>query len=173
MKHLFKKLIVSALQVVAVTGLLGICSAQAQTSGNVTLNVTLTDVLALSVTDATVTLNFATATDYQNGLTVLKNNQLTVTSNKAYDLKVKANTDLTFGAATIPVSNVNVRTTTTGMGTTPTISLSTSDQSVASNATAAIAKAVSLEYSTTGNNQSFATTAGTYSTVLVYSVTAL
>lgn len=172
--HLFKNPLKLTLQSVSVACLLGIGSAHAQSSGNVTLNVTLTDVLALSINDATVALNFANATDYQTGLTVQKTGQLTVTSNRAYDLKVKANSDLTFGSNTIPVSNVNVRSTTASdMGTTQTVSLSTADQTVAGNASAAIAKAVSLEYSTGANNQSFAKAAGTYSAVLVYSLVAL
>ena len=174
MKHLIKRLCLSALQVAAVTSLAGISGAFAQSSGNVTLNVTLTDVLALTVNDQTVAINFATAADYQTGVTVPKNGQLTVTSNRAYDLKVKANSDLTAGSLTIPVSNVSVRSTTaSGMGTTPTVSLSTTDQAIASNASAAILKSISLEYSTSSNNQSFARAAGTYTTVLVYSLAAL
>lgn len=174
MKYIFKRAFLVGMLTVAFTGIVGICTVKAQTSGNVTLNVVLTDVIALTVNDPTVALNFATATDYQQGLTVAKASHLTVTSNRAYDLKVKANGDLIAGAITIPVSNVKVRSTTTaGMGTVTPISLSTTDQTLAANATAAILKSVSVEYSTVANNEAFAKAAGTYTAVLVYSVVAL
>jgi hypothetical protein len=173
MKQFLKNSLPNFLKSVTVMSLLSISTSYAQTSGNVTLNVTLTDVLALTVNDNAVALNFATVSDYSTGLTIAKSNQLSVTSNRSYDLRVKANSDLTSGQNTIPVSNVSVRSTTaTGMGTTPSVSLSTSDQDVATNANAAIVKTISMEYSTSANNQSFAKAAGTYTTILVYSVVA-
>ncbi|GAB3343068.1 hypothetical protein GCM10027299_58460 [Larkinella ripae] len=170
MKNSVKSFLSIAVLVIGMSAF-GMSSASAQASGNVTLTVTLVDVLALTVNNNNVTLTFDSAEDYQDGVSDTKTGQLTVTSNKAYDLKVKANTELINGATSIPVSNVIVQVqNASGMGTTPAKGLSTGDQTIAAGAPAAILRNVDLKYSTAANNTAFLQTQGSYSTTLVYSI---
>ncbi|GAB3921956.1 hypothetical protein [Larkinella terrae] len=175
MKTIFKNLLTIGVLAMIVS-VFSASSARAQGSSvNVTLNVTLVDVLAMTVNDNTTTLTFATADDYKNGLNVSKANQLTITSNKPYDLKVKSGTDLVNAStsASIPVSNVTVQVeNASGMGTTPALALSSSDQIIANNAPAAILKSVGMKYSTTAGNTAFLSAGGTYSATLLYSIAA-
>src|SRR3954465_12014371 len=73
--------------------LLGIGVANAQTTGTTSVHVKLVDVLSLAVNNTDVNINFNNVSDYQNGVTVPMRGHLSVTSNKAYTLNVKASGD--------------------------------------------------------------------------------
>lgn len=157
-----------------ITSLFGASSAQAQSSQNVTLTVTLVDVLALTVNNATATLSFNNAEAYHTGVSDSKAGQLVITSNKPYDLKVKALADLSNGSATIPVSNITVQIDgTDNIGTTTARALDTNEQVLASNAPAAILKSVGLKYTTAADSQAFLKAASSYTSTLVYSISSL
>ena len=153
---------------------LGTSPLLAQSTGNATMTTNLTDVLQLTVNTNAVNLNFATVADYNNGVTSAVANQLTVTSNRPYDLKIKTSgTDLVNGTNTIPVSNVTAQTTGTGNGTaTPVAALSTTDQTLASAIPASMSKTISMQYSTAAANVAFLKPAGAYVTTLTYTVIA-
>ncbi|GAB4033936.1 hypothetical protein [Spirosoma gilvum] len=154
----------------------GALSAKAQlTSGNAIVTVTLVDVMALAVTEPAVPLTYSSITDYQVGRNISIPLHLTVSSNRPYDIKVKAADDLknTLNASqTIPISNISVQVDgTTGVGTTSTLNLSTTDQTLASNAPGAMAKIVGVKYSTPANSNDFINT-GIYTATLTYSISA-
>ena len=146
----------------------------AQSTGNATMTANLTDVLQLTVNTNAVNLNFATVADYNNGVTSAVANQLTVTSNRPYDLKIKTSgTDLVNGTNLIPVSNISAQTTGTGNGTaTPVAALSTTDQTLAAAIPASMSKTISMQYSTAAANAAFLKPAGAYVTTLTYTVVA-
>ena len=146
----------------------------AQTTGNATMTANLTDVLQLTVNTSAVNLNFATVADYNNGVTSAVANQLTVTSNRPYDLKIKTSgANLVNGTNLIPVSNITAQTTGTGNGTaTPVTALSITDQTLASAVPASMSKAISMQYSTAAANSAFLKPAGAYVTTLTYTVVA-
>ncbi len=174
----FAKSILSVAALAALGVGLSASSAQAQlTSGQTVLGVTLVDVVAIVVQPAAA-LSFATAANYESGVSASYPTHVTVTSNRAYDLKVKALTDLKapIGAlgGDIPINNISVQVDgTTGVGTTSTVNLSTSDQTLAASAPGSIAKVIAIKYSTSGNNVAFAKSSGVYTANLVYSITAL
>lgn len=153
---------------------LSVTTSFAQSSGNATMTVNLSDVLQLTVNTNAVNLNFATPADYQNGVNSTANNQLTVTCNRAYDLRIKtSNATLVNGTNTIPVSNISVQTVGTGNGTTSVVNnLSTTDQSLATGVPASMSKNISLQYSTAAGNQAFLKPAGAYTTTLTYTAVA-
>lgn len=174
----FAKSLLSAAALTTIGVGLSVSSVQAQvTSGQTVLGVTLVDVVAI-VVQPVAALSFATAANYQDGVSASYPTHLTVTSNRAYDLKVKALTDLKAPVGIlggdIPIGNISVQVDgTTSVGTTSTLNLSTSDQTLAASAPGSIAKVIAIKYSTSGNNAAFARGAGVYTANLVYSITAL
>lgn len=87
---------------------------RAQSSGNVSLNVTLADVRSIKINPAqsVVQLNFSTAEDYANGVNLIQNAHLEVTSSGGFLIKVKAaSLNLINGVNTIPVSTIKVTPT--------------------------------------------------------------
>lgn len=163
-----------AVMILLLAGGLSIGPVLAQSSGNATMTVNLADVLQLTVNTATVTLNFATPTDYKNGVSSSVPNQISVTCNRAYDLKVRTTTaTLTSGANTIPVSNVSAQANYTGQSAAnPSVALSTTDQSLATGVPASISRQVNLNYSTSAGNQDFLRPAGAYTTTLTFTAVA-
>ncbi len=153
---------------------LGTTPLLAQTTGNATLTANLTDVLQLTINTNAVNLNFATVADYNNGVTSAVNNQLTVTSNRPYDLKIKTSgADLVNGSNTIPVSNVTAQTTGTGNGSPSVVSaLSTTDQTLAAAVPPSMSKTISMQYSTAAANAAFLKPAGAYVTTMTFTVVA-
>ncbi len=146
-----------------------------QTTGTATLNVTLVDVLQLTVNTSTASLNFNTAADYTNGVTSTVSNQLSVFSSRPYGLQVRASaTTLTnAGTYSIPVSNISVvPTATTGIGTITTRALSNTDQTFASLAPATLGKNVSMQYATSAGNTAFLIPGGTFSATLTFTIVA-
>ena len=150
-------------------------SALGQTTGTATLNVTLVDVLQLTVNTASATLNFNTSADYTNGVTSTVANQLSVFSSRPYGLQVRASaTTLTnAGSNSIPVSNISVVPTgTTGIGTTTTRALSNTDQTFVSSAPATLGKNISMQYATAAGNTAFLLPGGTFSATLTFTIVA-
>ncbi len=139
-----------------------------------TMTINLSNVLQLTVNTPTVGLNFATAANYNNGVTSVVNNQVTVGCNRAYSISVKtAGPNLTSGANTIPVSNISVRTTGLAVGTPRIIAaLSTTDQSLVTGLPAAMAQSVNVQYSTTAGNTAFLKPAGAYTTTITFTAIA-
>lgn len=150
--------------------------AQSST-GNATLTVVLSDVLQLTINTSAVSLNFATAANYNNGVTSLINSQLTITCNKAYDLRIKtAGPTLINGANTIPVSNVTVQTVGLGgaAGGTPLVvsALSTTDQTLVRSLPPTMSQAINVQYSTAAGNTAFLKPAGAYVTTVTFTAIA-
>ncbi|MEZ0542528.1 hypothetical protein [Fibrella arboris] len=172
----FNKIIASVAALAALSSGVGASSAHAQlTSGNAIVTLTLVDVMALVVSVPAVPLTYGSVTDFIDGRNVTIPLQLLVSSNRPYDLKVRADGDLTSGlgqsATTIPIGNITVQAMSGGLGTTPAVNLSTSDQTFVSNAPGAMAKTVDMKYSTPANSQDFVKT-GIYTATITYSISA-
>lgn len=156
-----------------VTAGLGAYSAHAQTTGTSAMNVTVKDVLQLTVNTKIVDLVFGTPDDFNNGVSSTVNNQLTVTSNRPYDLSVKTAGDLSDGKNTIPVSNITAQTVGSGLGTPKTVtSLSTTDQVLAAAVPPSMSKTITMQYSTAAKNAAFLVPAATYTTTLTFTASA-
>lgn len=170
----FTKLLLATAVAIALSAGVGASSAQAQlTSGNAIMTLTLTDVMALAVTTPAVPLGFAAITDYQNGVNTDLALQLTVSSNRPYDVKVKAGGDLTAaGGGTIPINKITVQPipSQTGLGTMSAVNLTTDDQVIIDNAPGAMAKVIGVRYST--NDTSAFIKSGIYTATVTYSISA-
>lgn len=144
---------------------------------SVTLNVNLTNVLSLTTAVNATNINYTTVADYTNGVTADVTGQLVVSSNRNFDLKVKAAGDLTGPSSnTIAVNKVTVSITNTDLGVTPAtgVALSTTDQALASNVPGVMSKSLNLRYVTPGGSDAaFFKPGGTYTTTLTYTATAL
>ncbi|CCH03097.1 hypothetical protein FAES_5098 [Fibrella aestuarina BUZ 2] len=148
-------------------------SAQAQTTGTSTMNITVKDVLQLTVNTKTVDLVFATPEDFNKGVSATVNNQLMVTSNRPYELSVKTAGDLTDGTNKIPVSNISAQPVGQGIGSAKLISgLSTTDQVLASDVPPSMSKPITMQYATAAKNEAFLVPASTYTTTLTFTVSA-
>ncbi len=152
--------------------------AQANSTGTATLNVRIVDVLLLTVNTTVVNLNFTDAASYQTGVSATLPAQLTVTSNRAFTLKVRAGgTNLTSSESgntdVIPVNKISVSVANAAAigGTANTVALSSTDQNLIASAPAGIAKSFNMLYSTAANDSDFAKAAGTYTTTLTYTAT--
>lgn len=154
---------------------IGMTRLLAQTVGSATLTISLSDVLQLTVNTNAVNLNFATAANYNNGVSSTVSNQLTVTSNRAYDLSVRAATpDLVNGINVIPIGNVAVQTVNLVGGSPKVISaLTTTNQTLATGLPATTSSSVNIQYSTAAGNTAFLKPAGAYVTTLTFTVVAL
>lgn len=112
---------------VSIACLIGIgisTKTNAQATANANLNVVLSDVRSITINPAqsTVALNFASSTDYLNGVFVNQAAHLEVTSTGGYQIKVKAATaSLVNNTSTIPVSSITL---------TPTLSAGSTDEGV-------------------------------------------
>ncbi|MBO0937696.1 hypothetical protein J2I47_14150 [Fibrella sp. HMF5335] len=169
----FQKGSLRRLVLTVVTAGLGAYSAQAQTTGTSAMNVTVKDVLQLTVNTKTVDLVFGTPEDFNNGVSSTVNNQLTVTSNRPYDLSVKTAGDLSDGKTSIPVSNISAQTVGSGLGTPKTVTaLSTTDQVLAASIPPSMSKTITMQYSTSAKNEAFLVPAATYTTTMTFTASA-
>lgn len=86
----------------------GICQATTNTNHNVVLSLTNSIELSFTAGGTGVTLSFANATDYTNGVTANNAGTLSVKSNKPYSVTVKAGAAnfTSTSATTMPVNNV-------------------------------------------------------------------
>lgn len=147
------------------------------TSGSTVVTVTVTDVLALVVAVPAVPIAMGTLTDFQNGSGFTAPAQLTASSNRPYDIKVKSDGDLqgqlTASGSSIPISNIIVQAAPTLTSTyTSPLNLSAADQVLISNAPSAMAKIYDVKYSTSSNNAAFYVKGGAYLATLTYSISA-
>ncbi|WP_410878811.1 hypothetical protein [Myroides sp. DW712] len=108
MKTTFKLALVAALSFISVTSFAQ--EGNKKSSGTTNLNVNLSDVYELNVTNASVTIPMNTVEQFQQGSTSgeLKNH-LEVTATQKYEIKVVASSDLNNSGVTIPVNTVEVR----------------------------------------------------------------
>lgn len=177
MKIAYKSLL-SACSLAALGMCLNAAPAHAQlTSGNTVVTVTVTDVLALVVAVPAVPIAMGTLTDFQNGSGFTAPAQLTASSNRPYDIKVKSDGDLqgqlTATGSSIPISNIIVQAAPTLTSTyTSPLNLSAADQVLVSNAPSAMAKIYDVKYSTAANNAAFFVRGGAYLATLTYSISA-
>lgn len=159
-------------------------AAKSSASGSTILKVTLTDVLSIMVNQSVVSLNFLTPADYQNGVSTIMNNHLTVTSNQAYDLNVKSDLSSLKGEKagnsasldakiiTIEVDNASGQ----GLGGIPSVvtALSTTDQFLLKNAIPVTNKSINIKYAIPGSISSTDAVLGkpadTYSTLVTYTI---
>ncbi|GAA4308715.1 hypothetical protein [Compostibacter hankyongensis] len=150
------------------------------TTGTTTLKIRLVDALNITVNQSEVELAFETAGDYQAGKQVLMANHLTVSSNQAYSLNVKAaDADLpgtaSGNAATIAANTVSVTLQSGDLGNDPTpVTLSTTDQQLVTEATPVMNKNIDVEYAIPGTVSStdaiLGKPADTYHTTLTYTI---
>ncbi|MGV8094385.1 MAG: hypothetical protein AB2L24_21220 [Mangrovibacterium sp.] len=169
--------LLSALLVLAV---LGIQAAHAQTSDEVTLNVTLVAAQSISVnaTQKTVTLTFDDATDYQNGVTSEQASHLEVSSTGLFQVKVNTSTeDLVYDDENnIPVSTVTV-TPVYASGTDPDpdadatgVSLSTTATTILDSDDGTAQTFYNVTYFASGGADYINKSAGTYTTTVTYTI---
>lgn len=169
-------------------GLLGGFAANAQATGDVTLNVNLYPLQSIVVNPTkTVDLDYKTSADYLGGVSKTETNHLTVFSTSAFDIKVKtANTALTSAAAgstAIPLNDIKIVATQGTAGTTSNlltftgtpVTLSATEQ-VIGGSTAAGSGNIDVKYAAAGNNDYLSRVVGaaktTYTANLTYSIIA-
>ncbi len=143
------------------------------------LTVTVADMQAITVNDASATLTFSATTDYQAGVSQAQPNHLTVSSTTPWTLSVKAaSSTLSNGTVTLPANMVTVGNT-TGQTILNTTALSTTAQTITTaSQAAAIAKVIGVLYAISAANAAGlinkATKSNdTYTTTLTYTLTGL
>lgn len=158
--------------------------AKAQVTGTTSVHVKLVDILALTVNNSDVNINFNNASDYQNGVTVAMPGHLTVTSNQPYTLNVKAAGNLAGTGANTDVLDPSVLTValpTTGNNTTlgavPTTAsgLSTTNAALVTSATPGLLKLLDVNYTVPSSVSTTSALLGkkadTYTTTVTYTIT--
>jgi hypothetical protein len=150
----------------------------AQATANANLNVVLADVRSIKVNPAqsTVSLNFSSSTDYQNGVSLMQQAHLEITSTGGYQVKVKASgASLTNGTSTIPVSTIMLTPTLSagsvdeGVSFTP-VSLSSTQQSLINTANGSVKIFFDMKYAASGGQNYINKKAGTYITTVTFSI---
>ena len=147
-----KKSILTAVVILAA----GVFAAQAQTSGDVTVNINLHKFQTLTVNHANANINFETQDDYTNGATSgMLDNHLTVSSTGAFVVKATAvapelntATNKELGLAADPL-RVSAQAGTTNALTAATYASNTAlitDNSIVSSTKGQFNKNVSVEY---------------------------
>lgn len=148
-------------------------AANAQSTGNVTLNVQIQDIIALTVNTNTVTFNLNSTSSYTADQVQTVTGQFSVLSTQPFDLDVKSNAaTLTNGANTLPLNVVKIESTNSNLGITPAsaVTLTGANQKLLNEANAGLAQSIDMKYTllTNTNFSSFSVPAGTYTTTLVY-----
>ena len=178
-------------KVIAIIGLVAAsvaAKAQANSAGQQTVNLSLTDAIELTftgsgtATGAAVTLPFTTVNDYANGVTSSAQ-ALKVRSNKNFTVAVKANaTNFTYVGTTTPApvmpvaSVLDVKVSANGTGGTTAAAFSSygditaTNQSLITNGTRGGNQTFSVQYQATPG---FSYPAGNYSVDVVYTATQL
>ncbi len=156
-------------------------SSKAQTTANVTLNCVLSNISSITIGSSfqTTTLTYATANDYNNGVTVNQTGALTAVSNQAYSVTVYASQDLKNGSNSIPVADVTITPSFTGTNSAITCSakaLATGSGNavkVIASTAGTVSQAYNLQYSTANASPSdfLGKPAGTYTSTLTYTIT--
>jgi hypothetical protein len=150
----------------------------AQATANANLNVVLSDVRSITINPAqsTVSLNFASSTDYLNGVFVNQAAHLEITSTGGYQVKVKASTaSLVNGVSTIPVSSImltptlSAGSTDEGVAFTP-VSLTATQQPIINTPNGSSRIFFDMRYQASGGQDYINKLAGTYVTTITYSI---
>lgn len=172
-----KWFIVAAVAAACMTGI----QASAQTSAQVNLSVVLSNVQSLTASVNAVSLNFASASDYQNGVSQTIIDHLSVFSNGLFTVSVSASGDLkgtTTPTNTIPVSTISL-TPSTGSSINPTsspvystVSLSTSSQTLIHNTKGVLIGKFTIKYSANDSNGNYLLPGDTYTTTITYTIAA-
>jgi hypothetical protein len=135
----------------------------------VTVNITLSDAISIDlsgVSPSSVDFIYANAADYAGSKTVLKPGQLTVVSNKPYNISVAATGSFTgSGAETLGLDIVSVTVVSPASGT-PAASVLTGG-TILTNAAATTTQAFDLSYTIADPSSLIAVPAGTYSNATV------
>jgi hypothetical protein len=158
---------------------LGIATkTNAQASANANLNVVLSDIRSIKVNPAqsTVSLNFATSTDYLNGVFANEVAHLEITSTGGFQIKVKAATaSLVNGTSTIPVSTIlltptlSAGSTDEGVSFTP-VPLSATQQTLINTPNGSSMIFFDMKYQASGGQDYINKLAGTYVTTVTFSI---
>ena len=166
--------------VVTAASMIGI-QASAQTSAQVNLSVVLSNVQSITASTNAVSLNFATASDYQNGVSQTIADHLSVFSNGVFTVSVSASGDLTGTTTpsnTIPVSTISL-TPSTGSSINPTasptytpVNLSTSSQTLIHNTSGVLIGKFNIKYSANDSNGDYLKPGDTYTTTITYTIAA-
>ena len=156
-------------------------NAQTVSVTQAVVTTTLVDVLAIAVTQPAIPLTFTTVDDYQQGKNIVIPAHVTVSSNRPYDLKVKALGDLVNStpivtSPDISIENLFVQVTgnTSGLSTNAAAKqklIANTDVTLTNSSPAAMADAIQVTYSTDPGNRKFINT-GVYTANLSYSVVA-
>jgi hypothetical protein len=139
-----------------------------------TLNVTVADMQAFTMNDATTTLNLNSISGYQ-GITQAQPNHMTVSSTSPWSISVvAASSNLSNGSNTIPVNYISIGNVSGQTLLTNTI-LSSGSQTITSSRPPAINQSVGVNYTISAANaqQLINKPSGTYSTTLTYTLSAL
>lgn len=119
---------------------------------NVEIGVQVNDIMTFTINASTTTID-ATPRDYITGIEVTATNQLTVTSNNPFDISISSAANNLAADGNGAVGNVDfsdismrVPATVLNMGTLSTRNITTTPQVIASGATGAMNKPVSLTY---------------------------
>ncbi|WP_142602505.1 hypothetical protein [Solitalea koreensis] len=139
-----------------------------------TLNVIIAQAVGITLNNSAVNFNYSTPSAYTSAQTISQSLALTTFSTKPYTITVQANSNnLTNGANTIPISDVEVLTT-TNVGTLTTITnLGTTARTMISNAPYTFGQNWDLKYTiSAAKSQSYlGKPTGVYSGTIIYTIT--
>ena len=151
---------------------------QAQKSASVSLNIKLHQIqtLIINPSQETVTLDYQTKSDYENGVTSKQADHLSVFSTGGFEIKVKAN-DLTNNGRSISAQDVLIQpydgsNTLSGV-TYQSINLNSSETLIISSDKAGVDKTFSVDYSAKGDFKyldlyRYSDIANAFSTTVIY-----
>ncbi len=166
--------LLAAVAAMAVTGIQTL-NAQ-QLNDDVTLNVTLVAVQNISVNSGqtTVTITFNESSDYLNGVSSPQLAHLEVSSTDDFVVKVSTASDLSDGSNTIPVNTITV-TPVYASGTDPgatatAVALSTTATTILSSTNGTTKALYDVTYDASGGSDYVNKPAGTYSTMVTYTI---
>jgi len=150
----------------AILGLAIIISTKNNAQTTTKVNINIATLLSIKVNDAAVNLDFNTTDDYLNGVSTPMANHLTVSSILPYTIKVNA-VGSTFNGTTtssntidIGVLNIGITNTESELGVAPEnpITLTTTAQSLVTDAHIALAKNIDVTYSIPSSKSDGSTT---------------
>lgn len=148
-------------------------------TGQTTLKVTLQQVQSIIVNDAEVELNYATAEDYTNGVSVDKADHITVNSSDDFKIQVKTSSENLQGSSSSDAIAANSILITPEDGTsspatngnyTP-VNLSTTDATTIT-ANAGMGKTFDMKYTGAKDDAYAGLAPDTYSTTVTYTLSA-
>lgn len=156
-------------------GPLGINLGTATVSTTLTVIVTNVQVLVIQNGGGTASLSYSSASSYTNGVSLTQTSALNAFSNTVYSVYVNASQNLKNGINFIPIGNVtvtpNANPAAAGI-TTSAVPLSLSMQKAVAATVPSLSQNFDLLYATPAAGSAFlGMPAGTYTTVLTYTIT--